>query len=380
MTIVKVVKNTFGATCACIIDSFTFTMGRFPSPGKLFAGMAPVKVFKDVCGAVCACITYSLILYADYVITCRVLWPWKTKVTLAGFLAGQAELAGILSFVFHVLLFNFFCFMAVWSHVRTMLSDPGYIPTALEMKSTPYALELTSFSEDQQPGPGKCRTCKTPKTDSIHHCSVCRRCVKYMDHHCPWVNNCVARKNQKFFILFLLYIGIISAMACYYLVHFMMVCSPSLGPRTPSSFGRHPARGYMRPPRVVRAMEHMETMVNDVTANSFAETATAATVKPPTCAWVGSHDDLTIIFVITVAMEAFMFGSFVSIMMTDQISSILKGITYIDRLKKKSQAPKLRSKFQQLATVFGGTEFSTAWLIPLEPKKVKDDDYDYQIV
>ena len=348
--------------------------------------MTLVKVFKDVCGATCACITYSLIIYADYAITCRVLWPWKTKVSLAGLLAGQAEWGGVFSFLFHALLFNFFCFMAVWSHVRTMLSDPGYIPTALEMKSTPYALELTSLSEDQSPGPGKCRTCKTPKTDSIHHCSVCRRCVKYMDHHCPWVNNCVARKNQKFFVLFLLYIGVISAMACYYLVHFMIVCSPSLGPSSASSFGRSPVHsGYMRPPRVVRAMEHMETIGNDMTANILSETTTTATitrtaVKPPTCAWVGSRDDLTIIFVVTVAMEAFMFGSFVTIMMTDQISSILKGITYIDRLKKKSQAPKFRGKLQQLATVFGGTGFSMSWLIPLEPRKAKDDDYDYQIV
>ncbi|KAL4648838.1 palmitoyltransferase ZDHHC15 isoform X1 [Arapaima gigas] len=50
-----------------------------------------------------------------------------------------------------------------------------------------------------------CDRCQVIKPDRCHHCSVCETCVLKMDHHCPWVNNCVGFSNYKFFLLFLAY-------------------------------------------------------------------------------------------------------------------------------------------------------------------------------
>lgn len=50
-----------------------------------------------------------------------------------------------------------------------------------------------------------CDKCLIIKPDRAHHCSVCGTCVLKMDHHCPWVNNCVNFTNYKYFVLFLGY-------------------------------------------------------------------------------------------------------------------------------------------------------------------------------
>ena len=44
------------------------------------------------------------------------------------------------------------------------------------------------------------------KPARTHHCSVCQRCVYLMDHHCPWINNCVGIENQRYFLLFVFYL------------------------------------------------------------------------------------------------------------------------------------------------------------------------------
>ena len=49
----------------------------------------------------------------------------------------------------------------------------------------------------QQRGRRMCRRCQAFKPPRAHHCSICKRCIIKMDHHCPWVNNCVGIGNHK---------------------------------------------------------------------------------------------------------------------------------------------------------------------------------------
>jgi hypothetical protein len=51
----------------------------------------------------------------------------------------------------------------------------------------------------------RCDKCFIVRVPRVHHCSVCRGCVLKMDHHCPWINNCVGHFNQKYFIQFCTY-------------------------------------------------------------------------------------------------------------------------------------------------------------------------------
>ncbi len=85
-------------------------------------------------------------------------------------------------------------------------SDPGYVTPANhghEMARYPY--DYTIF----HPG-SECRTCKLFKPARSKHCSVCRRCIARLDHHCIFINNCVGAGNQHWFLLLLFSTGVLT--------------------------------------------------------------------------------------------------------------------------------------------------------------------------
>ncbi|KAK0555749.1 Palmitoyltransferase [Tilletia horrida] len=51
--------------------------------------------------------------------------------------------------------------------------------------------------------PRFCRTCQAYKPPRSHHCKHCKTCTLKMDHHCPWVANCIGHANAPHFLRFL---------------------------------------------------------------------------------------------------------------------------------------------------------------------------------
>lgn len=47
-----------------------------------------------------------------------------------------------------------------------------------------------------------------PKPERAHHCSVCKQCCLKFDHHCPWLNQCVGVGNERYFVLFMVWLAI----------------------------------------------------------------------------------------------------------------------------------------------------------------------------
>lgn len=95
--------------------------------------------------------------------------------------------------------------------LRTSLRDPGIIPRQQDDEHT-YAHRY-NFTNRQIIDGGRgqnthlmnlkyCYTCLIYRPRRTVHCADCDACIQEMDHHCPFISNCVGKRNYTAFFLF----------------------------------------------------------------------------------------------------------------------------------------------------------------------------------
>ncbi|XP_021494619.1 palmitoyltransferase ZDHHC3-like [Meriones unguiculatus] len=245
-------------------------------------------VFEPL-GIIFAIATWVLVLSASWVLVRDVLIPSNDMF--------YAVANGV---AFHLL-----ASLALVSHLRTMLTDPGSIPLG-----NPPGPDTVTF----------CYFCLSAIPERTYHCTVCGRCIRKSDHHCPWVNNCVGEDNQKYFLLFTLYIALISIQVL------LLLAIPIL---------RSHAQGKWN---------------------------MSSTVSPPS----------PILFLFLVALMGFLLAL---VMLGSQMFAIYTGKTTNELLYLNSNSQGRKSKWANMKAVCG-THVSLAWLSPFHsPEHHKGNEY-----
>jgi len=156
----------------------------------------------------------SLIVLLYYIYMVYHVAPRYFSTTGGG--ASQQQEGG--SALLELLVFNLVSGMLVVCYILAILVHPGIIPDRDEDPSWDYASQENGAStktlasvplpmlEWKRSGDRRqCKWCSKYKPDRCHHCRTCRTCILKMDHHCPWIYNCVGFRNSKYFFLLLFY-------------------------------------------------------------------------------------------------------------------------------------------------------------------------------
>ncbi|VUZ39882.1 unnamed protein product [Hymenolepis diminuta] len=167
----------------------------------------------SVCGIICILATYAALLYSDYVVI--------FQLTIPVFNYGIMTVA-------IAIYYNVIVTLVVISHLQSVFTDPGMIPLPSRRHSPN---DLLTLKRSYPGGWTICRKCSTLRPPRAHHCSICDRCIRKMDHHCPWVNNCVGEDNQRYFLLFLVYVGC-SCISCLVILVICWALDPTRSTNT----------------------------------------------------------------------------------------------------------------------------------------------------
>jgi len=105
----------------------------------------------------------------------------------------------------------------------TATVDPGIVPRNMHMEDAEAASNAQATRAVEINGvsvPLKwCHTCRIWRPPRASHCSECNVCVERFDHHCPWMGQCIGRRNYRFFIGFVVSV----CSLCIYIASFALL-------------------------------------------------------------------------------------------------------------------------------------------------------------
>ncbi|VVD03830.1 unnamed protein product, partial [Leptidea sinapis] len=123
----------------------------------------------------------------------------------------------------NTLRLSHYCFL-YWNAVMWMSwiianrRDPGYIPQNSEtyyraIRQIPY---YDKWKKRNVILSRLCHTCRCLRPLRAKHCRICKRCVAYFDHHCPFIYNCIGVRNRMWFFLFVMSVAINCSISVYF--------------------------------------------------------------------------------------------------------------------------------------------------------------------
>ncbi|KAF1849171.1 palmitoyltransferase PFA5 [Cucurbitaria berberidis CBS 394.84] len=97
----------------------------------------------------------------------------------------------------------------IWSKQDLVpLGDPSREKMDMSTKAFD---KYDAFICDFEGMPLWCNKCHNFKPDRTHHCKELGRCVRKMDHYCPWAGGIIAESTHKFFLQFVFFAALYTA-------------------------------------------------------------------------------------------------------------------------------------------------------------------------